>query len=216
MAHSQVSAHLRAWLPPKRLALCTVAHVTSTSAELGPTQPATRAAQAAPHAFAACHENLQQRVAEHGQGDARRMPLDTPAVDPPSAQESRAAAASALSLAGTPPHTTPDRHTARTTPRPYKSPVATVPALTAPLSADTVATARERAAAALDPPPQPSLTSTLRRYPNQSFGPSTAAHAALTAASYQHAHAIPSRKACLPHNHQRSARTPPVASTPRR
>ena len=81
-------------------ALRTAAHGASMSGAPGHTQPATSAAQAAPHAFGACHNNPQQPAAEHCQGNARRMPVNTQTVDPPSAHASRAAAASALSLAG--------------------------------------------------------------------------------------------------------------------
>ena len=91
--------------------------------------------------YGACHNNLLQPVAAHRQGNARRMPLNAPTVYPPSDHASRAAAALALPLAGIPPHTAPDQHTTHTTPRPYKPPVASIPALKPPLSAAAVATA---------------------------------------------------------------------------
>ena len=130
----------------------TAAHSSTLSATPGQTQPPTTATQVAPHAFATSHSDLQQTQADHHPGTARRTPANTPAAGPPSAHASRTAAASALSLAGIPPHATPDQHNTHTTPRSYKPPAAATHAPKPPLSAAAVATARARAAAALDPP----------------------------------------------------------------
>ena len=123
-------------------ALRNAAHGANMSAAPGRTQPANCTAQATPHALGVSHNDLQQPAAEHRQGNALRMPLNTTTVDPSSAHASRSVGTSALSLAGIPPHIAPDHHTTHITPRPYRPPVATIPALQPPLSAAAVCMAQ--------------------------------------------------------------------------